>query len=81
VWTAPGEDVWVAGDYGTLARWDGASWTCPSTSPSFRPLHAVVGLGEHRYFFGGTFYDAGEQTGTLLGWGEGLAPLDVGPCD
>ena len=30
VWTAPGEDVWVAGNFGTTARWDGSAWDQPT---------------------------------------------------
>lgn len=78
VWTEPGDDLWIAGEYGTVARHDGATWSCPSVQVSFQPLHSARRFGDDVYFFGGNYYDE-VQAGTIVRWGR-TTPATVSTC-
>ena len=45
VWGSSGSDIWLAGDYGRLRHWDGASWSLPrivvGKAPITNTFHAV----------------------------------------
>ena len=44
MWGAAADDVWAVGDGGTLAHYDGATWSAVA-SPTTQPLNAVWGSG------------------------------------
>ena len=46
IWTDEGEDIWVAGNYGTMAHWDGTRWLRPSEPLTTDHLHAVWQHGD-----------------------------------
>lgn len=80
VWTAPGEGIWVAGNSGTVAGWDGSAWTCPRVALSAHPFHSAWRWGESVYFFGGNYFDEGETWGQIARHGEEARSFEVG-CD
>lgn len=73
VWTAPGESVWVAGNFGVVARLEGEAWIIPEIPLTADHLHAAWKHGEDVYFVGGNLFSGGEKYGTILRYGEGEA--------
>lgn len=82
VWTAPGADLWVAGNFGTAARWDGATWQAPNPPPSVEHFHAVWGHCDEVLFVGGNLFSAGSNYGTVLRYGppQGSVRVVGSPC-
>ncbi len=80
VWTAPDEDVWVAGAFGTMARFDGESWECVSPPLTFDHFHAVWKSGDDVWWAGGNLFDAGNNHGTIGRYGEGDLALATVTC-
>lgn len=80
VWTAPGEDVFVAGNYLTAAFFDGATWT-QSALFGAGDFHAVWQFEGEPLWVGGDMYGTGSSQGTILRYGEGTERLPVGECD
>lgn len=79
VWTAPGEDVWIAGNSGSMGWFDGTTWECsfpPITDESF---HAVWKHGEDVFWAGGNLLSPGDNYGTVAHYGS-LGPSSVEPC-
>lgn len=81
VWTAPGEDVWVAGQFGGMMRWDGTAWECPDTPLSDDHFHAVWPWGDERWFLGGDLFRLGSNHFTVGRWGQGPKTIDVPACE
>jgi len=75
VWTAPGEDVWIAGNTGAMARWDGAEWTCPFPPITFEHFHAVWSHGGDWWWAGGNLFSPGGNYGTIGRWSESAPEL------
>ena len=77
--TTGGGDLWAATADGIpLSRSSDGSWSSPGYALA-RDLHGVVRNGEGRpLFLGGDF--SGETSGLILGFAEGRAPVDLGPC-
>ena len=69
VWTAPGEDVWVAGMQGAMGRFDGEAWECPERPLTYDDLHAVWRHGEDMFWFGGNLMSSTDNHGTVLRYG------------
>ena len=80
VWTAADEDVWVAGNFGTSARWDGSDWLMPDFPTTMDHFHAAWKHGENLYFVGGNLFSAGDNHGTITGYGMELPPLTPVMC-
>ncbi len=70
IWTAPGEDVWIAGNSGAMGRYDGAEWECafpPITGESF---HAVWQHEDEHFWAGGNLLSSGaDHYGTVGHYG------------
>jgi hypothetical protein len=80
VWTDTGEDVWVAGNYGTTAYFDGSQWVSPDEPLTTEHLHAVWKHADETYFFGGNLFTGGDNYGVILRWGTHAETLDVADC-
>ncbi len=65
VWTAPGEDVWVAGFFGAMARYDGEAWTCSRPPATFEHLHATWEHDGQMWWGGGALLSSGGNVATL----------------
>jgi hypothetical protein len=81
VWTGPGEDVWVAGNYGTAASWDGATWTTPDRPLTTDHLHATWRHGDSTYWVGGDLFNVGDNHGVILRYGPVDLAQEVAVCD
>ena len=79
VWTEPGEDVWIAGFFGAMARYDGTDWTCSTPPASFEHLHATWRHEGRQWWGGGNLLMAGGEQ-ALLGR-QGGEPLDLAVVD
>lgn len=80
VWTAPGEDVYVAGNYLTAAFFDGDTWT-QSELFGAGDFHAVWKFNGEPLWVGGDMYGTGSSSGTILRYGERTDRLPVRECD
>ncbi len=79
VWTEPGGDVWVAGFFGAMARYDGTQWDCNTPPVTFEHLHATWRHEGQQWWGGGALLSAGGETAVL---GRlGAAPLDLPVVD
>ncbi len=66
VWTATDEDVWVAGNFGTTAYWNGAEWIRPEEPLTTDHLHAAWRHGEETWWMGGDLFRVGDNHGVIL---------------
>lgn len=80
VWTGAGEDVWIAGNSGAMARFDGSAWECPVPPTSYESFHAVTSFKDEIWWLGGNLFSAGNNYGTLARYGADSEPLEVGAC-
>lgn len=82
VWTAPGEDVWVTGFLGTMARYDGAEWSCPKPPITREHLHVIVKHGDDVFAAGGNLlHPTTESRATIARFGLGERTLsDLSVC-
>lgn len=80
VWSAPGETVWVAGMYGTVAGFDGEDWLCPELPPTSEHLHAAWQHGDEVLFVGGDLFNYTDNRAILLRSPAPDAPMAVAPC-
>lgn len=81
LWTAPGEDVWVGGLFGSVGGYDGTAWDCPERTPSMEHVHAVWGHGDGIYWAGGNLLSPGNNYGTILARSADGIGDDIVPCD
>ena len=81
VWTAPGEDLWVTGMSGAMARFDGTDWACPDFAMTFDHFHAAWLHDGEAWFAGGDFFDNGDNHATLGIWGTSTVPAAIGACE
>ncbi len=79
VWTAPGEPVAIAGNFGTVALDWGDGWEMPDWPPTAEHLHAVWKHGDRFYAVGGNLMSGGTY-GTVLAYAQDPAPLAVEAC-
>jgi hypothetical protein len=81
VWTAPGEDVYVAGFFGAMARFDGEAWECPLEPVASDDFHVAYKVGDEVFFGGGNLFTQNGNRGIVGRYGEGAAePLAVTDC-
>lgn len=81
VWTEPGGDIWVAGFFGAMARYDGAEWDCNTPPITFEHLHATWRHEGTQWWGGGALLSAGGETALLGRYGEDELALDVVDCE
>lgn len=80
VWTASGEDVWVAGHVGTAARWDGTEWTCNEEPVSSDDFHFVWKHQDQWLWGGGNLFATSDNRG-VLAVHPPRKPLELEPCE
>jgi hypothetical protein len=80
IWTDEGEDIWVAGNYGTMAHWDGTRWLRPSEPLTTDHLHAVWQHGEETWWLGGDLFSVGDNHGIVLRHGERALRPELVEC-
>lgn len=80
VWTEPGADVWVAGFFGAMARYDGEQWDCNAPPITFEHLHATWRHEGTQWWGGGALLSAGGDTALLGRYGEAALDLEVIDC-
>jgi hypothetical protein len=68
VWTAPGQDVWLAGNAGAMIRYDGAAFSCEVPPVTWEHFHAAWGHQGEVLFVGGNLFSPGDNYGTLGGY-------------
>lgn len=80
-WTAPGEDVWIAGLTGAMGYYDGTTWSCPDAPITFEHFHAVWSYGGAMWWAGGNLLSSGNNYGTIGRFGDpiGAVPVEVCP--
>lgn len=75
LWGFAANDVWAVGDFGTLAHWDGTSWTdtVPANNDRFEDSHqSVWGASPHDVWAVG-------DSGTISHWnGSAWSQIEVG---
>ena len=81
VWTAPGEDVWVAGNFGTTMFFDGTDWRMPSLPITSEHFHAVWGHGDEVLWMGGNLFSTSGNYGTIARFADAPKTLEPAPCD
>ncbi len=69
LWTAAGDDVYVAGNFGTAAILRGSTWEVPSVPPTDAHLHAVWRHGDDVFWVGGDLYGERDGTGAIVRYG------------
>jgi hypothetical protein len=88
VWTAPGEDIWVAGMSGAMARFDGQDWHCadllsgePLRDLTHAHFHAVwPGTEGEMLWFGGNFFERGDNVFSIGRHSETPGTLRMTSC-
>ena len=82
IWTAPGEDVWVAGHFGTTAAWssDDQTWTLASFPVTNQHFHSVWKHKDEVYWGGGNLFSPGNNFGTLARYGEDPSTVEASEC-
>ena len=82
VWTDTGENVWIAGFFGTMGeRADDGTWNCATSPPTFETFHVVAKHGDEFLFGGGNFLNIGGNYGTIGRYGKGEQALTPTPCE
>ncbi len=83
IWTAPGEDIWVAGHFGTTAGWstETESWLAPSFPITNQHFHSVWGHGDEVWWAGGNLFSAGNNVGTIGRYGEDWSTVEASDCE
>lgn len=79
VWTAPGDDVYVAGNFGTAARWDGAAWDCAEVPLTADHFHAAWTYGDDVFALGGDLFRTGDNHATMARYGTGALTIEQTP--
>ncbi len=78
VWTAPGQDIWVAGNFGTTARIDAEGIHQPDWPVTSNHFHAVWPHAEDEHLFiGGNFMSTGANFGTIARYGKSREPAQI----
>lgn len=80
VWTAPDEDVYISGESGTTAQFDGAEWTCDSFPVSSDAFHAVWKHNDDVFWVGGNISSSGPYHYTIARLGD-HPPMTVNTCE
>jgi len=81
VWTGPGQDVWIAGNFGTMGWLDGDGWHLPDAPVSAEHFHAAWGHGDDVFFAGGNLFAQSGNYGTIARYGAGKRMVDAVGCE
>ena len=76
VWTAPGEDVWIAGTFGVVGRRVGEAWELAGPPPSTESFHAAWKHCDEMLFVGGNLFATSGHYGTIVRHGPPIDPID-----
>lgn len=79
VWTAPDEDVWVSGAYGSQGRYDG-SWTYPEWPVTGEHYHAVWPHQGEFLFLGGNLFSSSGHYAVVGRFGPAEALQEPTAC-
>ena len=80
VWTAPDEEIFIGGFFGTMASFDGERWKCPKAPPTYEHFHVVLKHGDEILWGGGNLFNPGNNFGPLGRYGKGKRVLEVKAC-
>ncbi|MBW2257839.1 MAG: hypothetical protein JRI25_25000 [Deltaproteobacteria bacterium] len=81
VWTAPDEQLWVAGNFGEAAFHDGAGWQMAIPPVTVEHFHAVWRHCDETLFAGGNLFSVGNNFGTIARYGPPIDEVTVEPCE
>ena len=70
VWTAPSEDVWIAGNFGVVARYDGSEWHKPATPITDQHFHAIWKHGDEVFAVGGNMFSTENYRAVIARYGD-----------
>lgn len=82
VYTAPGDEVWLAGNFGSAASYDDA-WDCAAAPLTADHFHATWRFGEEIWMVGGNLSALDSHHATVARFepnGEAAAPELAGAC-
>ena len=80
IWTAPGQDLWVAGFSGLTARWQGTTWEQPTPPVSLEQFHAAYGHCDEVLFLGGNLMAGTGNYGTIVRYGQPIPKIVPTTC-
>ncbi len=80
VWVE-GSDVYFAGHFGDMGKYDGTTWTCPDAPLTPEHFHAVRGHDGGVWWWGGNIFGSGSNYGTVGQLGGAMQPLTVTDCN
>jgi hypothetical protein len=81
VWTGPGEDVWIAGNSGSMGRFDGTSWECSFPPITGEHFHATWRHAGAQFWAGGNLFATGDNYGTVAHYGDAsIGTVSVATC-
>jgi len=81
VYTAPGEDVYVAGMFGVAGSFDGTAWSCADQPLTAKAFHAVWPHDGAWWALGGNFTSSSTQVSSVARFGEGPLPEVAESCE
>jgi len=81
IWTAPDQDVWIAGMSGAMGAWNGSEWNCPDVPITGEHFHAVWPQGDDILWFGGNLFSSGDNYATIARHGLGDERIEFTDCD
>lgn len=81
VFTAPGDEVWVTGNFGTAAAWDGEAWSCADFPITSEHFHAIWRWNDEVLAVGGNLFASQGHYGTIARHGGRGAVTVDGACD
>ena len=82
VWTDTGEDIWVAGNFGTTARIEDGAINSPDWPVTSHHFHAVWPHStDEMLFMGGNFMSSGANFATIGRHGPAMDQPEVQPCE
>jgi hypothetical protein len=80
VFTDDEDDIWIAGHYGTAARFDGDEWTCADAPITNEHFHAAWRHGEEVFFLGGNLFSTSTHYGTIGRYGKPMREVEATVC-
>ena len=83
MWTDDGEDVWIAGHFGTTSRFDGTEWSCPSFPLTSEHFHAVWKHQDEVLWLGGNLFGSSNNYGTIAIYSQdtSVKHLEASTCE
>ena len=81
VYTAPGETVWLAGNYGLTAHKNDTGWVQPERPLTTDHMHAVWRHGGATWWLGGDLFNTGDNHGTIIRYSDDGRRPAVTDCE